>query len=76
MFQREGNYPAPAGVPADILGLEIAGIIVACGPQVTNFKVGDRVCALLAGGGYAEFACLATSRIKKAPTCDLSDISL
>jgi NADPH:quinone reductase len=56
VFQREGNYPAPAGVPADILGLEVAGTIVKCGPDVTDFKVGDHVCALLAGGGYAEYA--------------------
>ncbi|WP_449386811.1 NAD(P)H-quinone oxidoreductase [Chryseobacterium lineare] len=56
VFQREGNYPAPAGVTADILGLEVAGTIVKCGPDVTDFKVGDHVCALLAGGGYAEYA--------------------
>lgn len=55
VFQRQGNYPAPDGVPNDILGLEVAGIIVKCGPQVTDFKAGDKVCALLAGGGYAEF---------------------
>ncbi len=55
VFQREGNYPAPAGVPDDILGLEIAGTVVQCGPDVTDFKIGDQVCALLEGGGYAEF---------------------
>ncbi len=55
VFQREGNYPAPACVPDDILGLEIAGTIVQCGPDVTDFKIGDQVCALLEGGGYAEF---------------------
>lgn len=54
VFQREGNYPAPAGVPDDILGLEVAGTVTACGPEVTDFKVGDTVCALLEGGGYAE----------------------
>lgn len=53
--QREGKYPAPEGVPADILGLEVAGTIVKCGPDVVDFTVGDRVCALLAGGGYAEY---------------------
>ena len=51
--QRQGNYPAPPGVPADIPGLEIAGIVAACGPAVTMWKPGDRICALLAGGGYA-----------------------
>lgn len=55
VFQREGNYSAPNGVPADIPGLEVSGTIVKCGPDVTDFKVGDNVCALLAGGGYAEF---------------------
>ncbi len=55
IFQRQGNYPAPPGVPADIPGLEVAGIITECGPKVEMWKAGDRVCALLAGGGYAEF---------------------
>lgn len=55
VFQREGNYPVPAGVPDNILGLEVAGTVVECGPEVTDFKVGDPVCALLEGGGYAEF---------------------
>ncbi len=54
VFQRKGNYPAPAGVPADIPGLEVSGIVEACGENVTMWKPGDRVCALLAGGGYAE----------------------
>lgn len=54
VFQREGKYPAPAGVPDDILGLEVAGTVAECGPEVTDFKVGDPVCALLEGGGYAE----------------------
>jgi len=55
VFQREGNYPAPVGVVADIPGLEVAGTIVKCGPDVVDFTVGDKVCALLAGGGYAEY---------------------
>lgn len=54
VFQRKGNYPAPAGVPADIPGLEVAGVVAAIGPNVTMWQVGDRVCALVAGGGYAE----------------------
>jgi putative PIG3 family NAD(P)H quinone oxidoreductase len=56
IIQRKGNYPAPAGVPADIPGLEVAGVIDQCGEAVTRWKKGDRVCALLTGGGYAEFA--------------------
>lgn len=54
-FQRKGNYPAPLGVPADIPGLEIAGIVEECGNGVSLWKKGDAVCALLAGGGYAEY---------------------
>jgi putative PIG3 family NAD(P)H quinone oxidoreductase len=55
VFQRAGNYPAPDGAPADIPGLEVAGIIEKCGAAITRWKKGDRVCALLAGGGYAEY---------------------
>ena len=52
LLQREGHYPPPPGAP-DTLGLEVAGdIVVAAG----RWKVGDRVCALLGGGGYAEYA--------------------
>ncbi len=54
--QREGRYPAPNGVPEDILGLEVAGFIEAVGEGVERWKTGDKVCALLAGGGYAEYA--------------------
>ena len=54
--QRKGNYPPPPGAPADIPGLEVAGIIDECGNAVTSFKNGDAVCALIAGGGYAEYA--------------------
>ncbi len=55
VFQRKGNYPPPAGAPADVPGLEIAGTITAVGSAVTRWKVGDTVCALVAGGGYAEY---------------------
>ncbi|WP_317173944.1 NAD(P)H-quinone oxidoreductase [Mucilaginibacter glaciei] len=53
--QRKGNYPPPTGAPADIPGLEIAGIVKEVGKQVTRWKVGDKVCALVIGGGYAEY---------------------
>ncbi|MEO5601418.1 MAG: NAD(P)H-quinone oxidoreductase [Cyclobacteriaceae bacterium] len=56
IFQRKGNYPAPPGAPSDIPGLEVAGIIDQCGEGVIHWKQGDAVCALLGGGGYAEFA--------------------
>lgn len=52
--QRQGKYPAPTGAPQDIPGLEVSGIIEACGTAVKRWKKGDRVCALLSGGGYAE----------------------
>ena len=56
VFQREGKYPAPPGAPADIPGLEVAGEIVEVGAGVSRWQRGDLVCALLAGGGYAEYA--------------------
>lgn len=56
VLQRKGHYPAPPGAPQDIPGLEVAGIIEACGSNVSNLKVGDHVCALIAGGGYATHA--------------------
>jgi NADPH:quinone reductase len=55
LIQRAGHYPAPPGVPADIPGMEVAGTITACGPAVTQWKPGDPVCALIAGGGYAQY---------------------
>lgn len=55
VFQREGNYPAPKGAPVDIPGLEIAGIVEAVGEDVTQWHIGDKVCALVSGGGYAEY---------------------
>jgi len=54
VFQREGIYPVPPGV-TDIPGLDIAGRVVALGPNVKKWKIGDNVCALVAGGGYAEY---------------------
>ena len=55
VFQRLGFYPPPPGV-TDIPGLEVSGTVVAVGAGVTNWAIGDQVCALLAGGGYAEYA--------------------
>src|ERR1035437_134795 len=52
--QRKGLYPPPAGA-SDIPGLEVSGTVVAVGQDVTSFSVGDAVCALVTGGGYAEF---------------------
>lgn len=57
LMQREGKYPPPPGCP-DWMGLEVAGTIVEIGAEASvksNWKIGDRVCALLGGGGYAEY---------------------
>lgn len=53
--QRKGNYPVPEGIVVDILGLEVAGTIEKIGNNVTDWKVGDDVFALISGGGYAEY---------------------
>ena len=58
LMQREGDYPPPAGCP-EWMGLEIAGTIVEMAEgakEKSNYKIGDKVCALLGGGGYAEYA--------------------
>ena len=54
VMQRQGKYPPPPGAP-DIPGLELAGEVVALGEGVKRWKVGDKVCALVPGGGYAEY---------------------
>jgi NADPH2:quinone reductase len=54
VLQRMGRYPVPPGA-SDLPGLEIAGEVFALGSSVTGFKIGDKVCALTHGGGYAEF---------------------
>jgi NADPH2:quinone reductase len=56
MMQRKGHYPAPPGSPADIPGLELAGEVVGLGEAATRFKEGDRVMAIVGGGGQAELA--------------------
>lgn len=55
VLQRQGLYPPPADA-SPILGLEVAGEVVVCGDQVARWQVGDKVCALVNGGGYAEYA--------------------
>src|SRR5215212_9563577 len=56
MLQRRGAYPAPPGSPADIPGLELAGEVEALGPGAERFDEGDRVMAVVGGGGQAELA--------------------
>ncbi|MCW8893397.1 MAG: NAD(P)H-quinone oxidoreductase [Deltaproteobacteria bacterium] len=66
LVQRVGNYPAPPG-DSEILGLEVAGTIAETGSAVTNWKVGDRVMALVGGGGYAEFAVACDNHLMPIP---------
>ena len=54
VMQRQGHYPPPPGAP-DIPGLELAGEVVALGPDVKRWKLGDKICALVPGGGYSEY---------------------
>ena len=61
-LQRQGGYPPPPGA-SEIPGLEVAGTIVALGDAVTEWQIGDAVCALLTGGGYAEYC------VAPAPQC-------
>lgn len=62
ILQRTGNYPPPPGA-SPILGLEVSGAVAALGPEVTGLNEGDEVCALVAGGGYAEYC------VAPAPQC-------
>lgn len=71
IFQRQGSYPPPADA-SPILGLEIAGEVVKLGEHCTKWAIGDRVCALVAGGGYAEY-CLVHEDIA-LPSQGLTDI--
>lgn len=75
VFQRTGNYPVPPGA-SDIPGLEVAGVIVGGNAQalaLAGFKLGDRVCALVAGGGYAELCTAPIAQCLPVPK-GLSDI--
>ena len=67
VMQRQGRYPPPAGA-SDLPGLEVAGEVVALGPKVSGLRLGDRVTALLAGGGYAGFAVAAAPLCLPIPT--------
>ena len=66
ILQRQGKYPPPPG-ESEILGLDIAGTIDAVGENVTDFAPGERVMALVAGGGYAEFAKAYAAHVIKIP---------
>ena len=66
LLQRAGNYPPPPGA-SQIIGLECSGRIVALGAGVTGWQVGDEVCALLAGGGYAELVSVPAVQLMPIP---------
>lgn len=66
LLQREGKYPSPPGCP-EWMGLEIAGEIVSVGGAVTKWKNGDQVCALLGGGGYAEYVAVKEDMLMPVP---------
>jgi NADPH2:quinone reductase len=54
LIQRAGSYPAPPGSPRDVPGLEVAGVVEACGPRATAWRPGDRVFGIVGGGGLAD----------------------
>lgn len=65
-MQREGRYPPPEGA-SDVLGLDVAGTVGATGERVTRWSVGDRLCAVVAGGGYAEQALVPAAHALRLP---------
>jgi len=72
-MQRRGDYPPPPGA-SEILGLEVSGTVAALGEGVSGWQVGDPVCALLAGGGYAEYCAVPAPQCLPAPVgVDLVD---
>ncbi|ROP39157.1 putative PIG3 family NAD(P)H quinone oxidoreductase [Saccharothrix texasensis] len=66
LLQRQGHYPPPKGT-SDVLGLECSGTVAALGEGVTGWRVGDEVCALLAGGGYAERVVVPAAQLLPVP---------
>ena len=66
LLQREGQYPPPRGA-SDIPGLEVAGTVVAVGDGVSRWSVGDEACALVAGGGYAEYCVAPAPQVLPIP---------
>ena len=66
ILQRQGNYPPPPGASA-YLGMEVSGTIAALGEDVAGWSVGDQVCALLSGGGYAELVAVPVGQLMQVP---------
>lgn len=69
MMQLRGRYPAPPGSPQDIPGLELAGEVAELGPGATRFSTGDRVMAIVGGGGQAELAVVHERQLMAVPAC-------
>ncbi|HEV3000559.1 MAG TPA: NAD(P)H-quinone oxidoreductase [Solirubrobacteraceae bacterium] len=67
VLQRKGGYPAPPGSPQDVPGLELAGEVAALGPGATRFAEGDRVMAIVGGGGQAELAVVHERQLMPVP---------
>jgi putative PIG3 family NAD(P)H quinone oxidoreductase len=67
VMQRKGFYPPPPGEP-EYPGLEVSGTVDALGEGVDGWQVGDEVCALLAGGGYAEYVCVSAGQVLPVPS--------
>ena len=66
IMQRRGHYPPPRGA-SDLLGLEVSGTVAAIGDGVSRWQVGDRVCGLVTGGGYAEYCVIPASQCLPVP---------
>ena len=76
LMQREGDYPPPPGCP-EWMGLEIAGVITEMGEEAkakSNWKIGDKVCALLGGGGYAQYVAVKYDMLMPVPkNCSMAE---
>ncbi|MCW2791558.1 MAG: ppsC, partial [Nocardioides sp.] len=66
LLQRQGFYPPPPGA-SEVIGMECSGTVSAVGPDVTQWQVGDEVCALLAGGGYASVVVAPAGQVMPVP---------
>ena len=66
LLQAAGKYPPPPGA-SDILGMEVSGTVESLGDGVTSWSVGQHVCALLAGGGYAEYVAVPAGQVMPVP---------
>ena len=67
ILQKNGHYPSPKG-ESEIIGLECSGVVEKIGENVRKFEVGDKVCAILGGGGYAEFVNVDERQVMPIPS--------